>query len=183
MKTLIQALVIVLLASPLLAYQGDSEGKIQGVQVVNFPKIQKVEGAVAIKGRIKHSELERREKIVVPPVRRKDTSNLIEVDPIHAEGFTSAVLSLQGELKSTNFTPGTVGAIFVPDEKPVIHALIEDRAILFPLEVKTWVDPGPYRYFTSESTSVTVGFPRYRVFLYNSTNKSVEINLYMYLTQ
>ncbi len=182
MQRLILLLFVIIIASPANAEQEDAKGKTQNVKVVNLPKTQNVDGAVAIKGLIRHSFLDRREQVLIPPVQRDDTNNLIEVGSIQADGFTSVILSLQGEVKSTTFTPGTVGAILVPDEKPIIYAFTQDRTILFPLEVKTEVKPGKYRYFTSETTSQVVGFPKYRVFLYNSTDKSVEVNLYVYLT-
>lgn len=181
-RTIILFVMILFLTSPAGAAEKNSESETQNVRVVNFPATQKVYGEVAIRGPLRQSLFDRREQIIIPPVDRYDTNNLIQVDPIQTDGFNTVVLSLQGEVKSEQFAPGTVGAILVPDEKPILHTFNEDRTILFPLEVQTEIEPGDNRYFTSKSASQVVGFPRYRVYLYNSSDKSVEINLYVYLT-
>lgn len=173
-------LLVIFVAVPAIAIQDDSRVKIQNVRVINLPKTQKIDGTIEIKG-FKHSFLDRREKIIIPPVQRSNTNNLTDVGVVQADGFTSVILSLQGEVQSKSFTPGTVGAILIPNEKPIISAFTQDQAILFPLEVKTDVVPGLFRYFSSKPTKQMVGFPQYRIFLYNSTDKSVEVNLYIYL--
>ena len=182
LKKYILVLLIAVIAFSAVAAPKDDKQEIQKVRVVNLPDKQNIDGSVAVKGLIKHSFLDRRLKIIIPPVARNETSLLIEVDPLITDGFTSVILSFQGEVKNKTFSPGTVGAMLIPDEKPVISALKQDKEILFPLEVSSEVAPGPQRYFTSEYTKQIVGFPKYRIYLYNSTNNSVEMNLYMYLT-
>jgi len=180
-RRLILVALLISIAVAGFAFQEDSKEKTQNVRVVNLPKTQNIDGSVEIKGLIRHSFLDRHERIIIPPVQRNETNSLTEVGVVRTDGFTSAVLSLQGEVKSSSFTPGTVGAILIPDEKPIIQAFTQDQAILFPLEVKTAIKPEDQLYFSSEPTKQMVGFPRYRIFLYNSTNKSVETNLYIYL--
>ncbi len=54
--------------------------------------------------------------------------------------------------------------------------------ILFPLEVTA---PGvsiDTPYFASSQPRYTVGFQAYRVLLYNTTDKTVTVNLFAYLT-
>ncbi len=181
MHKIILALFAILIAIPVSAIEGDSQETTQNVRVVNLPETQNIDGSVEVNGLIKHSFLDRREKIIIPPAQRSDTNNLTEAGVVEADGFTSVVLSILGEVKSTTFSPGTIGAILVPDEKPIIHAFTQDQSILFPLEVKTDIAPETFRYFSSEPTKQMVGFPRYKIYFYNSTNKSVEVNLYMYL--
>lgn len=156
--------------------------QIQEVLVRNFPEIQEVKGSVAVNGTIAHSEFFRREGIVVPPARRTESTNLTAAGTIETGGFTGVVLSLAGEVKDTVFNPGNVGAVLVPDEEPVLRALTEIGRIEFPVEVVATVDPQKTSFFASEPTPRPVAFPRYRLYLYNSSNKSVEANLYVYLT-
>jgi hypothetical protein len=182
LKNIILTLITILIVVPTAAIGDVSKETTQNVRVVNLPKTQNIDGSVEVKGLISHSFLDRRERIIIPPAQRSETNNLTEAGVVEADGFTYVVLSILGEAKSTVFTPGTIGAILVPDEKPIIDAFTQDQSILFPLEVKTDIDSETFRYFSSEPTKQLIGFPRYRIFLYNSTNKSVEVNLYMYMT-
>jgi hypothetical protein len=74
-----------------------------------------------------------------------------------------------------------VGAILVPEEEPIQKVLEERGQVQFPLEVKA-TPPLRALYFTSTPTRATVAFPRYRVLLYNATDKTVKVNLFAYLT-
>lgn len=180
MYRLLLILLSLAIAIPFTASADDRKPKVQNVRVINLPETQKIDGTIEIKG-FRNSFLDRREKIIISPVNRSNTTNLADLGVVQAEGFTSLILSLQGEVQGKSFTSGTVGAVLIPDEKPIIRAFTQDQAILFPLEVKTDVTPGANRYFSSKPTKQMIGFPRYRVFLYNSTDMSVEANLYIYL--
>lgn len=118
---------------------------------------------------------------MVQPVSRSNTTNLVQGEPVATDGFTVAILNLQGEVKGTGFTPGQVGAVLIPDERPVISAFNEDGQYIFPLEISARAAPGGPRRFAAETERTLVGFPRYRLFLYNETDRSVEVNLYIYL--
>lgn len=156
--------------------------EVREVFVRNFPELQKVEGEVAVKGTVRHGAFERRERIVVAPARRNETSNLVSAGVIETDGFTEIVLSLQGEVRDTVFVDGKVGAVLIPDEEPVLDALRSADRYEFPLEVTANISAGGSTYFHSEPLLHRVAFPRYRIYLYNSINKSVEANLYLYLT-
>jgi len=75
-----------------------------------------------------------------------------------------------------------VGVMLIPDEEPIVRALREDGRLQFPLEATAQVTPGESSFFASDPAARRVAFPRYRIYLYNSSNKSVEANLYLYLT-
>lgn len=182
MKIFLIPILAILVWFPSFARAEATNKGVQDVRVVNLPETQKVDGAVAIKGMIRHSATDRKEHIIVPTSQRDNIDSLTYAGRIRADGFTSIVLSLQGQVQSDTFTAGKVGALLIPDEKPILRALTNDKTILFPLEVNTDVAPGASPYFTSKSTKQVVGFPEYLVYLYNSTSKNVELNLYMYLT-
>lgn len=173
------ALVAVLIAV-LLAPGTALSQRVEEVWVANFPEVQEVRGKVGIEGTIRHGELARRQE-VVSPVARHEVLNLIAGGTVETDGFTSVVLSLQGQVKDTVFSPGTVGALLVPDEEPVLRALREGGRIQFPLEVRAQLSPEESTHFASEPTPRRIGFPRYRVFFYNSSDRSVDANLYVYL--
>lgn len=178
------ALVAILALSGVVASSAreDSGNGIQQVEVTNFPSAQEVRGQVSVTGRLSHSAMDRRESLVVPPANRNDTTDMLQLSPIVTDGFTSLIISLQGESKSSTFTPGTVGIILVPDEAPIMRAFTEDQKILFPFEAKSTLAQAVFPYFTSSSEKLTIGFPRYRVFAYNTTGTTVELNVYIYLT-
>jgi len=173
--SLIAAAFLVLAASPV-------ERGIQQVEVVNFPEVQRFKGDFDIKGPIAHSQLLRREKVVVPPVGRQYTTELIQADPALTDGFTDVVLNLEGEIKSDQFTPGAVGAVLLPDDEPVLRAFKEEGQWLFPLEITARPSPAGPRTFSAETVRTLIGFPRYRIYFYNETDHTAELTLYLYLT-
>jgi hypothetical protein len=156
--------------------------QLEEVLVRNFPEIQEVSGKVAIEGISRRATLLRFEDIVVSPVRRSETLNLVPGGRLVTDGFTGVVLSLSGEVKDTLFSAGTVGAVLVPDEVPVQRAFTDGGAIQLPLEVAAPLTPGGSSFFASEPTVLPVAFPAYRIFFYNSGDKSVEVSLFAYLT-
>jgi hypothetical protein len=154
----------------------------QMVRVINFPETQRVAGAVAIQGTIHQAALTAiREIEVWPLVNPGDTRRLVPAGTITTDGFGAVVLSLTGQSKGTLTRAGEVGVILVPDEEPITQALEERSQILFALEVKAAATPGPL-YFSSGQPRFTVAFPRYRVFVYNTTDKTAAVDLYAYLT-
>ena len=63
-----------------------------------------------------------------------------------------------------------------------IRALRQDSVVLFPLEVTVEIPLGSPGWINAESRSFQVAFPRYRVYLYNTSDKSVATTVYVYLT-
>ncbi|GAB6082777.1 hypothetical protein JCM30471_16910 [Desulfuromonas carbonis] len=137
LKFILSLLFLVVCSHPSVA-----SDQVQDVRVVNLPETQNVDGSVGIKGLIKHSFLDRREQILVPTVQRDNTDNLIYAGTIQADGFTSIVLSLQGEVQGETFSSGKVGALLIPNEKPILRAFRNDKKILFPMEVTADVVSG-----------------------------------------
>jgi len=185
MRILILALLSILLFLPVItssSTRDDYSNGVQRVEVTNFPQEQTITGNVSVSGRLSHSAMERREGIVVPPVPRNDTTGMLQLSPLETDGFTSLIVSLQGELKSSSFAPGTVGVILVPDEAPIMQAFSDYQMILFPFETKGEANPTTFPYFTSNSEKLAIGFPRYRAFIYNTTGTTAELNVYVYLT-
>ena len=155
---------------------------IMDVQVLNFPDLQRIAGKVTVDAPITHAELLRITDIIVPPVKPTDTTRLIQAGSLDTNGFTGAVLSINGITKGDVLKAGTVGAFLIPEEEFVLRTFVEAGQVQFPLEATVKLSPGS-PYFSSTPESRTVAFPRYRVMLYNTSDKTVTVNLFAYLTQ
>jgi hypothetical protein len=156
--------------------------EMQNVVVTNFPKIFTVGGTVSVDRPIKHSKFAVLREVVVSPVNPRDTVRLIQGGLVESDGFTGMVLGLQGQIKGEVFRPGTVGVFLLPDEESIVHAFEEQGLMQFATEVKAAGVSAASPYFASNASQVDVGFPRYRTYFYNTSDKTVTVNLYAYLT-
>jgi hypothetical protein len=152
------------------------------VVVLNFPSKWLVEGQVEVKSPISHASMIALRDVQVSPVARKDTTRFVAAGTVTADGFSSVVLSLTGQIKGEVAKPGTIGALLVPDEEPVLRALDEQGQLLLTLEVVADSVSGRMPYFASDQPRFQVAFERYRVYLYNTTDKTAEVSLFAYLT-
>ncbi len=156
--------------------------QILEVAVNNFPEVQNVSGAVTVPQPIPHSSMFRELEVVVPPIPRSETTNLIEAErPLEAEGFTGVTLSLQGTVKGTLGRAGQVGAVLLPEEEAIERVFNEDGVMQLPLEVFAVLARQEIVNFSAQG-QLPIGFPSYKIYFYNSTDKAVEVNLYAYLT-
>lgn len=156
--------------------------ELQRVFVTNFPALQQVEGSVSVKGPIRQATLAVLKEIIVSPVGPKDTQRLIQGGSIQTDGFTNLVLSISGQVKGEIYRAGSVGALLLPDEEPIMKAFEDKGLMQFSLEVAAAGVSGASPYFASNQPRYALGFPRYRVFFYNTSDKTVTVNLYAYLT-
>ena len=154
----------------------------QDVLVLNFPDPQRVEGTVSVEGPIQSGELVTFSDITVSPVKPEDTTRLINAGVLEADGFQHVVMSLVGQTKGEVLKTGSVGVILLPDQPPIRRAFYEDGDILVPLRLNTQTKAGPPQFFGSEPLRQSLAFPRYQVFLYNTTDRTVSVTFYAYLT-
>jgi hypothetical protein len=150
------------------------------VHVTNFPDLQQIRGSVSVEGTTKSIK---REGLVVPISRRAELSEMVHAGTIETDGFTSILINLQGEVRSDSFSSGTIGVLLVPDEKPVLRALRDAKRLQFPIECAVQTKSGGPVYFESEQAQQRIAFSRYQLYLYNTSNKSVEANVYFYLSR
>lgn len=155
---------------------------VSPVEVVNFPEVQEVGGTVRVDEPIPGSRLLHLGDVVVSPVPRDDTTSLVEAGRIDATGFTHVVLSLRGEVQGKLAREGGVGAVLLPDQEAVLRTFRESGRFQFPVEAVAPVELPDRGYFAGVSVRRPLAFPRYRVFFYNETDRSVEVDLYAYLT-
>ncbi len=154
---------------------------IARVIVSNFPEIQKIDGVVEIKSPVPHHEMVRKLGVVVPPVLRNDTGDLIAGGQLSAAKFTGVMLSLQGSVRGTLGEAGSVGAVLVPREEAIQEAFRREELIQLAPEVTSVLARKDVEYFSAQVYQ-DVAFPVYDIYFYNSTDKPVEVNLYGYLT-
>lgn len=183
-KAIYALILAALLAVTLLLLPGEEaraqRHETETVEVVNFPEVQEVSGGVEVERPIPAASLVALPETIAVPATRDDPAQWVEVGVLDTDGWSHAVLSLTGEVRGRGAT-GRVGALLVPDVAPVREALDRGRA-LFALEVAADVEAGAV-WVESEQPQVQLAFPRYRVFLYNSSERSVAVRLYAYLTQ
>jgi hypothetical protein len=156
--------------------------KIEQVFVTNFPKVQTIEGRVSLTESIHQTELRTFKDVLVPPVRPHETTRLIDAGVLDTTGFPAVVLSLHGITKGDVTRPGTVGAILFPDEERIQQGFNERGLTPFSLEAAANGVSADTPYFVSAQPRYGIAFTRYRVLLYNTTDKTVTVDLYAYLT-
>lgn len=183
------AIALVALAVPLAAQEVEdqdiypiSPNKTQRVWVVNPPKTYTVQGEVSVTGPIRQGSMVTLRDVLVPPVGKADTTRFITAGTISADGFVSMVVGVAGQIKDQMVKAGEVGAFLVPEDELVQRALDENGQLLFPVEVKASTGGGMPPYFASTQSRATVAFPRYRVLLYNTSDKSATVTVYVYLS-
>jgi len=179
---LIPLLVLLLIAAGavLMPTKGSSNGPTR-VVVENLQRPHPVRGTVEVRNVIPHATLVRSEDIVVSPANLDETTQWTDAGILDAHGYTFLHLSLQGQLKGRPFREGSVGAILLPEEEPVLRSFREDGEVHLSLNSVAQVAAVGTYAFSDSRPSLPLFFPRYRVFLYNSTDKSAEVNLYFNL--
>ncbi len=148
--------------------------------VVNLENPHPIVGDVAVSTPIPHSDMVAMVDIVVAPAGRTQTSLWTEVGSLTTEGFTSAVLSLHGQLRGSTGGGGVVAVVLVPEEENILRALDEGEVHL-ELEAIAEPAPGDAMYFSGSRAGLPIAFPKYRVFLYNTTDRSASVDVYAYL--
>jgi hypothetical protein len=172
------ALTLMLLPPERAGAQRQSEA--EAVRVVNFPEVQRVAGEVAVPEPVPAARLVALGEALAVPASPSDTANLVPAGSVDTAGWRHAVLSLTGEVRGRG-SAGEVAAVLVPDVDFVDFAF-DDNRILFPLTVAAPVEAGA-RWVESEQPEVALAFPRYRVYLYNTSERTVAVRLFVYLTQ
>ena len=175
------AVVAILLLITLAPWNTVLSQPPEEVVVSNLPEVVPIKGDVTVVGTARHGTMVRRLNLIVPPVARTETDNLVQAEAVETDGFTTVALSLQGEVRNTILRTGAVGALLLPDEEPFREAMREKGLLHLPLEVTATLPRKEEASFAAQE-HFALSFPRYRVYLYNSTDRTVDVNLYLYLT-
>lgn len=150
--------------------------------VVNLKDPHPIEGRVVVPAPIPHSEMASWTDAIVAPASREETGLWTDLGAVETSGFTSLLLSLHGQLRGSTSGGGVVAVVLVPNEENILRALAEGEVHL---ELEALADPLPADalYFSGASERLPIGFPSYRVFLYNTTERSASVDAYVYLSQ
>ena len=156
--------------------------EVRSVVVTNFPKVFNISGTVTVDGPVKQAKLAAVRDVVVPPVNPKESVRLIQGGLVESDGFSAMVLGLQGQIKGEVYKAGTVGVFLLPDEDSIVKVFEEKGLMQFATEVTAPGVSAASPYFASTANRVQIGFPRYRTYFYNTSDKTVTVNLFAYLT-
>ncbi len=149
--------------------------------VVNLKDPHPVEGTVNVGAPVPHSATQSLLELVVAPAARDEPTLWTEAGLLETDGFTSVVLSLHGQFRGNPSGPGAVGLVLVPEEENVLRSLGEGEVHLA-LDAVAEPVPDGRQYFSGYRAGLAIAFPRYRVFLFNTTDRSAAVNIFAYLT-
>lgn len=166
--------------SAVLALPCFAETQENTINISNFPDVQTVDGGVEIAEPVPSNEMVRFLNTTVTTVKRHETVRLIDGGVLEAGPFTAVSLSLAGFVEGTPSEPATIGAVLVPDEDFVLEAL-KEGVYLFPIEVTMTIPQESLPYVGARSETHQLTFSRYRVYFYNTSQKTVKTQLYAFL--
>lgn len=173
--------LLVAAACLLGARPGTAQEEPELVEVVNLPEVQSVDGTVTVQGPISQTRLASMEVEVVSPVEPTATTDLVLVGTLETSGFKTVVLSLAGQVRAAYHRAGRVGAVLVPDVEIARTAFLEHGQLLFPLRVDASAEAEGGDYFASDQPEFPLGFDRYRVYFFNTTDRPASVTLFAYL--
>jgi hypothetical protein len=110
--------------------------------------------------------------ILVAPVPRSEVPNLVDAGVVDCEGFEHLVVNLAIEMKGPVEPGGAVGAVLIPDVFPYDRAYRSLSLLPAAAEISVPIE-GSSAYVAAKQLRVEVGFPRYRVLLWNSGRTAV----------
>jgi hypothetical protein len=120
--------------------------------------------------------------VSVATCSRTDVRSLVDAGAFDADGYTGLVLNLAGQMKGADEAGGDVGAILIPDVAPFDRAYANMGLLPASLEIAVHVSSRTSPYFMAKQQRADVGFPRYRVLLFNETASPVGVSFFAYRT-
>jgi hypothetical protein len=120
--------------------------------------------------------------IVVNPVDRSQIQLLIDAGTIDTEGYSSLVLNMSGMPSASTQKAGVVGAILIPDIPPFDEAFKKWGILPAIIELTAEIKSGETS-FVAKQKRFDVGFPRYRLLLYNTTDSTITVAFFAYRTR
>jgi hypothetical protein len=119
--------------------------------------------------------------IVVNPIDRSQLQSLVDAGTIETEGYSDLVLNMAGIPSAATRKSGAVGAILIPDIPPFDEAFRKWGILPAIIELTAEVKAGDTS-FVAKQKSFDVGFPRYRLLLYNTTDSNMTVAFFAYRT-
>ncbi len=150
------------------------------VLVTNFPETQRVTGSVVVPAPIPTTRLDTF-RAVVTPALPSEVNNYTEAGVLEAAGFASISLGIAGTVQGRFGAAPPLGALLLPDVPEIVANFRNHGVAQFGLRVEATAVSSASGLFQSETVHLPLGFPRYRVLLYNGTPRSAEVAVYGYL--
>lgn len=119
------------------------------------------------------------ENVSVSGAERNDLAKLTDAGVVTTTGASALVVNLVGEMRGRAEKDGAVGVLLLPDVSPIDSAFRTRRALLVAQEIVAHVGDGESSYFMARQQRFEVGFPRYRVLLYNSTGTGAMASVFV----
>jgi hypothetical protein len=166
-----------------LQAQGSSERsgeRSEPVLVTNFPEVQRIAGSVVVPAPIPTTRLETF-RAVVTPTLPAEVNDYTEAGVLDAAGFASISLGIAGTIQGRFGAATPLGALLLPDVPEIVANFRNHGVAQFGLRVEATAVSSASGLFQSETVHLPLGFPRYRVLLYNGTPRSAEVAVYGYL--
>ena len=119
--------------------------------------------------------------VVVNPVERSQVDMLVDAGIIETEGYSDLVLNMGGMPSSAPQKAGVVGAILIPDIAPFDEAFRQWGILPAVIELTVEVKPNATS-FIAKQKRFDIGFPRYKLLFYNTTDSTMKIAFFAYRT-
>ena len=119
--------------------------------------------------------------IVVNPIERSQIQSLVDAGTIDTEGYSDLVLNMAGMPSASVQKGGVVGAILIPDIPPFDEAFRKWGILPAIIELTAEIKTGEMN-FIAKQKRFDVGFPRYRLLFYNTTDSNMTIAFFAYRT-
>jgi hypothetical protein len=117
--------------------------------------------------------------VLVPPVEKTDTTNLVDIGVMEVNGYDTLTLNFAGATTDVVRTGGTIGVILIPAIELFERAFQNQGLLPASLEIAAAVSAGGMPEFMAKQVKVDVGFPRYRVLLYNTTSNAANVYFFV----
>jgi len=119
--------------------------------------------------------------IIVNSVERSQLQSLIDAGTIETEGYSEIILNMGGIPNAEPQKPGIIGAILIPDIPPFDEAFRNWGILPAVIELTVEIKTGD-QSFIAKQKRFDVGFPRYRLLFYNTTDTTMKIAFFAYRT-
>lgn len=178
-------IVLSVCAAALIAFGFVGTGRAADmVEVIvhNFPETQEVKGVVDV-GNLTPPTLETKlDDRVISPVDVNRPTDYQDLGVLRFGGYSRVALGIAGEIKGFA-DKGEVGILLIPEIDIAIEAWRQKGRAIFPISfvAKHEASRAPYLYSSIEMRDVAFG--TYRAFAYNTTGRTVEIDVTAYLSR
>lgn len=174
------------LAAMLFALAAAAEAADE-VTVVNLPRVQEVRGSVTLSdparvtGRTDATRFVAFEDRDVPPIVGTASPRDYQlIGTIRAEGYASVLLSIATWVPAGAADGGNLGVMLLPDYAFAKDALDRDGAALLPLRVEIPIARASAGHaVAATSERLLLSFPRWRVYLYNTSASTLKASAYV----